>query len=335
MGCISAPASGNTEQELEGERERERRKGCVLLWLHKMENAKGRLQEKMQRRGLPVPSYEVNSSGPSNCPLVHCTVTVRLEGGRSLSESVECRGEKKREVEKLAAKNMLARLDEESGLHNSHRQAPSRPAAAATSSPGLSRAPFSSPGSGSRSPVAVLQEKIQAMRLSRPVYREEQLGEQRFRVCCSLLEPALQAQGEARSKQDAKDAAARDMLRKMAERSRVGAGLHSLSVAPDPPGLGDQPEPMAADLPDDLAAAKLASLSPQYHYWKIEGEVSEYNHPLLPSLSLSLSLSFSLSLRLCAVWLVHREWRVWPTTYQAMVGVRQRQMPKLRLNALS
>ena len=230
-----------------------------------MDNAKGRLQELLQGRGLPVPHYQVTSSGPPDYPVVQCTVTVSYGGGRKLSERVERRGGKKKAVEKLAAEKMLSTLKNEGDRrersprrhislspppHVMERSSPERPS------------PRSSPSE--LSPVAILQERLQATRLSPPTYREDRVAIGGFRVLCRVaggeLLPDLLAEGEGRSKRTAREAAAREMLRKMDLRNSAdppGVGDHSEPVAPNPPGVGDQ----------ELESAKLLSLSPEYHYW--------------------------------------------------------------------
>ena len=91
-----------------------------------MDNAKGRLQEIFQGKGLPLPRYEVKSlGGPPNSPVFLCTVTVWCSDGRQLSEQVEVKG-RKREAEKLAACKMLQTLQRGKSSGKTPRTSPSR-----------------------------------------------------------------------------------------------------------------------------------------------------------------------------------------------------------------
>ena len=246
-----------------------------------MDNAKGRLQEIFQGRGLPLPRYEVKSlGGPPNSPVFLCTVTVRCSDGRQLSEQVEVKGRKK-EAEKLAASKMLQTLQRGKSSGRTPRTSPSRghsspspapnhfpnqPAPASTQSPHRSPSPSCSNG---KSQVTVLQERLQAMHFSLPTYTETRQGPPLFRYRCQVQGggriPDLSTEGEGGSKRIAKDAAAEKMLKKMD------------GLTPEPPGMGKNFEHATSDPPmsvdDDVMAAKIASLSPSYNYWKSPAEV--------------------------------------------------------------
>ena len=260
-----------------------------------MDDAKNRLQEIFQGRGLPLPYYHVKSSGPPNCPVVECTVTVKCADGRRLCEVAEVRG-KKKEAEKLAARKMLQTLQgrgggtAESPPHRGPSLSPanSRPAARTQlesvsaavhptrCSPHRSPSP-ASPSPSGKSPVAALQERLQAVHLSPPTYIETIPAARSFRVRCQVQGggkiPDLSTEGEGNSKSSAKEAAARDMLRKMDKR-----GSNKLVTAPAPPRVA---KPVTPDLPravdDDVVASKLASLSPKYHFWSSHGEAVRCN----------------------------------------------------------
>lgn len=237
-----------------------------------------------QGKGLPLPRYEVKSlGGPPNSPVFLCTVTVWCSDGRQLSEQVEKKG-RKREAEKLAASKMLQTLQRGKSSGRTPRTSPSRghsspspapnrspnqPAPASTQSPHRSPSPSCSNG---KSPVAVLQERLQAMHFSLPTYTETREGPPLFRYRCQVQGggriPDLSTEGEGGSKRIAKDAAAEEMLRKM-------DGLKT----PEPPGVGRNFDQATSDPPmrvdDDVMAAKIASLSPSYNYWQSPEEVRE------------------------------------------------------------
>ena len=257
-----------------------------------MSNSKGRLQELLQHRGLPLPRYHSRSTGSSHFPTVTCTVTVHY-GGKELREEVCQRGGKKKDVEKIAAENMLQRIRQENVPVAAHRNGhllhssrvssappvslpPARHASLAVAtrsaslSPHRSPSPSATPTPGGRSPVAVLQERVQGMCLSPPKYEERpRSSATAFRCRCvvynGLRQPVLESQGEGRSKRSAKDAAARDMLQKMDASGNVLPSVMSAAVP-------DIPEVLDPGLHDDIAT-HLSPYSPQYHFWDSPGEV--------------------------------------------------------------
>ena len=262
-----------------------------------MSNAKGRLQEIMQQRGQDLPTYRTQSTGPPHSPTVVCTVTVRY-GGQELSERVETRG-KRREAEKLAAGQMLRRLaspqmrqeDEPLPLSSVRSQSASPvtrsvPALAASRRTSLSPIPATlltrSPPPASctaqgeeRSPISVLQERLQANSRALPTYTEEtvrslsSLFAVRCVVCNNRGQPVLESQGEGHSKRTAKEAAARNMLRKV----ESGMSIDRLPPISASSGLvADIPDVVDQGLDDDIALG-LSPYSPQYHFWHSPGEV--------------------------------------------------------------
>ena len=129
-----------------------------------MTNVKGRLQELCVVRGLPMPDYNVQTSGPSHFLTLRCTVTVQW-GGQWISEVVEKRGGKKKDVEKLAAAEMLRRLLGDDAVSDSTLQEFDRRSSASRQSLLPSRCgPGSSPSFGtvfgSPSPVGVLPSRV-------------------------------------------------------------------------------------------------------------------------------------------------------------------------------
>ena len=249
-----------------------------------MDSAKNRLQEMFQGRGLPLPHYQVKSSGPPNCPVVECTLTVKCADGRRLCEVAEVRGGKKKDAEKLAARKMLQALQGRGGSppHRGPSLSPqslahSRPAAttqfeSVSAALHLTRSPHRSPSPASpspsgKSPVAALQERLKAVHLSPPTYTETIPVALSFKVRCQVQGggkiPDLSTEGEGNSKRSAKEAAARNMLRKIDER-----GSNKLATASAPPGVEKPVTPDLVD--DDVVAAKLA---PKYHFWSSQGEV--------------------------------------------------------------
>ena len=251
-----------------------------------MDNVKGQLQELFQVRGLPLPRYSVKSSGPPHRPVVVCTVTVRGADGRQLNEQVEVQGGKKKEAEKLAARKMLQTLQGGGGGGRTPQRPPSRghPLSPPSRPPGATvefdspsvtarpaRSPLRSPSpssSGGKSPVAALQERLQAAHLE-PTYTETRPLSSPFRFRCQVQgggrTPGMTTEGEGNSKRSAKEAAARLMLRKMDEK-------RNFATAPVPPEVAKPvtPEPR---IDHSLVEAKVASLSPKYHYWSSQGEV--------------------------------------------------------------
>ena len=275
----------------------------------RMSNAKGELQEMLQQRGLALPTYRIQSTGPPHSPTVVCTVTVRC-GGRELCERVEARG-KKKEVEKLAAGKMLQRLASPQTMKEDEPLPPSSARGRSSVSPvtgtvspaagdrrtSLSPAPatpltYSPPpapcaaqGTG-RSPVSVLQEQLQAKSLSPPTYKEAVVSLSssfavRCVVCNSRQQPVLESQGEGPSKRTAKEAAARSMLRKM----ESATGVDRLPpISPLSGVASDIPDVVDHDLDDDITLA-LSPYSPQYHSWQTPGEVGVAivnTHPIVP-----------------------------------------------------
>lgn len=253
-----------------------------------MSNAKGQLQEILQQKRCPLPTYRVTSSGPSHCPTLVCTATVRY-GGKEMREEVWQTGGKKKDVEKVAAEKMLRRIQQEgktdmatprsessqstrrhsvSPAPSAKRVCPSVTARSASLSPhGLARSPSPS-APQDRSPVSLLQERLQGMTLSPPQYKEVRSSPSLFRVQCvvcnSRQQPVLESKGEGRSKKTAKDAAARDMLQKM-----NAVPLERLSPVIS---VTVVPEVVDPELDDDIAI-NLSSYSPKYHFWQCPGEV--------------------------------------------------------------
>lgn len=227
-----------------------------------MENAKGVLQELLQRRGGRVPTYRTVSTGD---PLRwKSQVTVEWEG-REITEVAEGTG-KKKDVEKIVAEIMLRRLQRQpaSPLRRTVRSltahteglSPTGHACLARStdtaaSPRLSpsvslgistparvrtspsrtmatgRERGSSPpslagvsGSPGRSPISVLQERLQKLSLALPRYSEVEAAglslvpsfQYRCVVCNMNKQPVLEAVGAGPSKQRAKENAAEKML---------------------------------------------------------------------------------------------------------------------------
>lgn len=243
----------------------------------------------LQQKGCPLPTYHVTSMGQSHCPIHVGNVTVHY-GGRELKEEVGPTGGKRRDVEKIAAEKMLRRIRQEgnavmatprsensqstrthsiSPAPSARRVCPAVATRSASLSPhGLARSP-SPPG---RSPVTVLQERLQCMSLSLPKYKELEVSSAHpvFRVQClvynSRQQPVIKSQGEGRSKKTAKDAAARDMLQKMGSVSLERLPPLSATVVPDIPEVVDP------DLDDDIAIS-LSPYSPKYHFWQCPGEV--------------------------------------------------------------
>lgn len=257
-----------------------------------MTDPKGRLQQQLQQKGLSLPKYHSRSSGQPHCPTVACTVTVHY-CGKVLREEAEQKGGKKRDAEKLAAEKMLQRIRREdmavpghrdSHLLHSSRVSSSPPAslpparhvslAVATRSgslsPHRSPSPSAAPTPNGRSPVSVLQERLQGTCLSLPQYQEERLSTTAFRyrcvVCNGLQQPVLESRGEGRSKRNAKDAAAKDMLQKMDASGDVLPSVMASAAVPT------MPEVLDPGLHDDIAT-HLAPYSPQYHFWRSPGEV--------------------------------------------------------------
>ena len=69
------------------------------------ENYKGELQEFLQKKGLPTPSYSLQKEGKDNDPMFVCLA--EAEG-----KSASGRGKSKTAAEQEAAKNLLAVLSE-------------------------------------------------------------------------------------------------------------------------------------------------------------------------------------------------------------------------------
>ena len=270
-----------------------------------MSNDKGALQELLQRDGLQVPTYRTRSTGPPHCPITESTVTVRYRNS-VYRETVECRGIKKKDAEKLAAKKMLQRLQNgsraaastspgESSNSDSYRAANGAWISRRTPSPGpslrsvhvsrsvrsasLSPAPqLASPSPpppssyGGRSPVSVLQERLQAMNFPLPEYLEEGRSPTMFRARC-VVAGELSAAGDGHSKKTAKEAAARNMLREIEEGGGGVNGSRNVLREIEEERDSSSPDPMDEEMDVDITA-KLAPYSPQYHYWRCQfGEV--------------------------------------------------------------
>lgn len=245
-----------------------------------MSNSKGQLQELLQRKVLPLPTYHTTSTGPPHFPIVTCTVTVHYDGKKLIEEVVQ-RGGKKKDLEKTAAAKMLQRIQQENRTVAAHHrgghllQSPSvSPAAhvslavatrSASLSPHRSPSPSATP---TASPVSVLQEKLQGMSFSPPKYEEQGSPTTAFRVRCvvynGLQQPVLESHGEGRSKRSAKDAAARDMLQKM--------NVSELSPVVPTTATPAMPEVLDPGLRDDIAV-NLSPYSPHFHFWQGPGEV--------------------------------------------------------------
>lgn len=74
-----------------------------------MDNYKNTLQEMCQKNGYGLPNYKLESDGGlPNSPCFEVSVTVEWNG-QTLVERATARG-KKKEVEKMAAKKMVERL---------------------------------------------------------------------------------------------------------------------------------------------------------------------------------------------------------------------------------
>ena len=251
-----------------------------------MSNAKSELQEFLQKRGPQVPTYRTQSTGQSHYPTCVCTVTASYEGER-YSERVEVRGGKKKDAEKLAAEKLLQRLRSLNGGTQSQRQRGREEAAlkerfpmasprqngypelhtrdgATTPAAASSRSssPRTPPPGDARSPVSILQERLQATSLSLPRYIEGRSPSLEFRVKCVVSggRRVLESRGDGPSKRTAKDAAAREMLRQM----ETGGDAASVD------GVVDH------ELTEDITAS-LAPHSPQYHYWYNTGEVRKWH----------------------------------------------------------
>ena len=75
-----------------------------------MDNYKNTLQEMCQKNGYGLPKYKQESNGGlPNSPCFEMSVTVEWNG-QTLVERASARGKKKKEVEKMAAKKMVERL---------------------------------------------------------------------------------------------------------------------------------------------------------------------------------------------------------------------------------
>ena len=281
----------------------------------RMNNAKGRLQEMLQQRREALPTYRVQSTGPPHSPTVVCTVTVRLDG-RELRERVETRG-RRREAEQLAAGMMLQRLaspqtqQEPLPLSSVRSQSASPvtrvvPAVAGGRRTSLSPVPATlltrSPPPASctaqsegRSPVSVLQERLQANnRRHLPMYTEEVVRSLsssfavRCVVCNDRRQPVLESLGEGPSKRTAKEAAARSMLMK------VESGLSIDRLPPISDVVADIPDVVDHELEDDIAL-RLSPYSPQYHFWHSAGEVGVASKHILAVIPMCIVQVFCLA----------------------------------------
>lgn len=74
--------------------------------------ARGHLQEICQKRGWPLPTFEVTMSGPPHSPTFVAIATVERNG--ALVDGKAAEGKSRKEAEKLASANLIARLVEES-----------------------------------------------------------------------------------------------------------------------------------------------------------------------------------------------------------------------------
>ena len=75
-----------------------------------MENYKSTLQEMCQKNRYGIPKYKLESEGGTpNNPTFEVSVTVEWKG-EVLVERATATGKKKKEVEKMAARNMIERL---------------------------------------------------------------------------------------------------------------------------------------------------------------------------------------------------------------------------------
>ena len=327
-----------------------------------MTNWKGALQEFLQGRGEGAPDYGIVSTGASHYPTLRCAVTVSWEG-RELSEEVERKGCKKKDVQQVVAERMLQRLRGGKGQASQQRrreagllppavaertlqrlrdrggegqaspqrrreagplrpaaslrdqsQVPSTPAPARlparlpariqvpgdvrqnSLSPTPPRAVCASPPSrsppspracgnaGGRSPVSILQERLQALSLSPPTYEEKACGRSGLSpplfkmscvVCNSRRQPILEVEGDGPSKQSAKEAAAKSMLRKVEDSLSRGTFGHLASL---PARAGPAiPEVVDPGLDEDLEA-NLSPYSPHYQTWQSPGEVPAHTH---------------------------------------------------------
>lgn len=73
---------------------------------------KNTLQEMCQKNGRGLPKYAlVSQGGPPNNPSFEVSVTVEWRNGETLEERAEAFG-KKKEVEKMAARKMIDRLNQ-------------------------------------------------------------------------------------------------------------------------------------------------------------------------------------------------------------------------------
>ena len=233
----------------------------------RMSNAKGRLQELLQGRGVLLPTYVTGGVAGH----WKCEVKVEWEGD-TLSETAEAPG-KKKDVEKLAAEKMLSRLlgrkttptrTSPASLSTSARSpslSPSSPFISAHPCPSVpaetpirsfmaksklasrlsppvqaetpthplmansklaSRLSPSPLASCARSPVSLLQERLQRLGLALPRYSEEVATDvAAFKCRCVVLNSrgvaVLAAEGKGSSKHRAKEKAAEMMLKKVEE----------------------------------------------------------------------------------------------------------------------
>jgi len=71
--------------------------------------SKNSLQELLQKRSCPLPTYEqLGRSGPDHKPVFRCGVSVKWTDGKTYQEDGS--GAKRAEAEKEAAKKMLDKL---------------------------------------------------------------------------------------------------------------------------------------------------------------------------------------------------------------------------------
>ena len=209
-----------------------------------MSNAKGRLQELLQYKGRPLPTYATGGVAGRWV----CDVKVEWEAGEILRETAEAPG-KKKDVEKLAAEKMLRLLlgrkktptrTSPASLSASARAPSLSPPVSATSrlsvpaetptrplmvnSKLTSHLSPSPPASCTRSPVSLLQERLQRLGLAPPCYSEEVTSASyatAFKCRCVVLNSSgiavLAAEGEGSSKHRAKERSAEMMLKKVEE----------------------------------------------------------------------------------------------------------------------
>ncbi len=189
--------------------------------------SKNALQELLQRRGLPVPTYSVGRVGPSHGPVFTSQVTVKWKNGETLQAKGDGR-KKIKEAEMEAARKMLEILRAKEGLGSSARSPPPSVLRGACSS-------FPSPGSHSNC-KGQLQEYLQQFGHPPPQYSVVRgtVNQQYVVKCVAITSDGriiAEEHGNGRRKTDAEKAAAENVFPLVKEVLNSGRPLSHVSTS--------------------------------------------------------------------------------------------------------